>query len=129
MSGVVGGVTKHATDRMTDVAPWYLLDGTLAVLSFAELNASLTHSIDRDELGASVASRPVGVWTGTRLGAFTAGCEDAAGNSWATTDYGAKGTVGATYKATEWSAATSVYYDTNAVVSCSNYFHLYCFEQ
>ncbi len=128
-------MTVHATSRIADMSPWHLLDGTLAVASVAELSGTLSHAIDLDELGARVVKTAEGgVWTGTRLGSFTKGCEDPKGGSWAssaTAPPAPQGTMGDCTKANEWSAAVSdlSLSGSDAVAPCYARARLYCFEQ
>jgi hypothetical protein len=127
VSGTVNGATSNAPDRIADVGPWYLLDGTLAVATKAQLSAAISHAIGVDELGST---GPGAVWTGTRLGTYTQACENPGGDSWASADQGAQGTGGSALDATEWSAGTSTLGAPNALAMCSDgSLHLYCFEQ
>lgn len=126
----VSTANYHAIERLDDVGPWVLVDGTLVFPTRAALVSGIpSNPLDRDETGRQVTAPalPDGgmnpilwVWTGTRAGGArdpSARCSD-----WMTSSRhfrGVMGRVGA--RTTEWTEATRS--------GCGDMARLYCFEQ
>lgn len=107
----------NAISRISHNGPWYLVDkSTMAVASRTQLNSNgITHAIDKDETGATVANESV--WTGTRGGNFfNNDC-----NGWNVSTPITGGTTGRTNtNGTGWTAQTAV--------ACASQLRIYCFE-
>lgn len=109
-----GSTNTNAIDRIADVGPWYLVDGTTKVFNNkANLATSPLQVINRNENGGLVSAD---VWTGTSAG----GTASDSCNGWATINSGS-GRYGNSTSTANW---TDYSYD-----SCYEKKHLYCFEQ
>ncbi len=101
------------SSRLAGAGPWYLVTGELVASSKMQLASfgSLSHAIDRDELGTMRIGSPV--WTGGMFALQT--CTD-----WTSAAAGA-GTTGSTQFATaEWQQFSTA--------ACNTTHRLYCFE-
>jgi hypothetical protein len=127
LAGIAGTFTAwlsspgaNAIDRIADVGPWYLIDGTTLVFQTkAELLSGPRVAILRNEHNEPVppGAEDTFVWTGTTA-TGTASTDTCA--SW--TDDNAVGTIGRADRTdATWTQAD--------VRMCSAYVHLYCFEQ
>jgi hypothetical protein len=109
----------NAVDRVKDVSPWYLVDGsTVAFANASQLRATPSTTIRLDER-AGTSSSIVNVWTGTGAGGMRShkSC-----GSWTSTDYNTTGTYGTPNSdVTGWTG-----FGDN---SCQSRGSLYCFEQ
>ncbi len=115
----------NAIDRISDVGPWYLVDGKTKVFNNkANLATTPSMPIQMDETGALVAVAD-NVWTGTSTGGTKATvpsldfCENASGADWA--DNTLNGLVGSPSASATWTSATQI--------SCNTGGRIYCFEQ
>lgn len=116
--------TNDAIDRIADVGPWYQVtfDGT-QIKTFnnkANLTGTPMVTIEYTERGDSVLNGCV--WTGTVTGGRKSldTC-----SSFSDSSYSAHGKVGRA-STTDWTDSTCVSASSD---SCSNKYHLYCFEQ
>lgn len=117
------GGAVSAPDHITEVGPWYLVDGTTLVFAGkSAFDAGPAHPLDRDERGMAVAD--AAAWTGVS-GSLTF-C-----NSWTSespNNRGLYGVVGATNG--DWFLTPSANpFGPDAGASCDHLNHLYCFEQ
>jgi hypothetical protein len=110
-----------ALSRITDVSPWYLVDGSaVAVSSLASLsNAASVITITKDEFGADVSGVSP-VWTGTLTSALKSAAQTC--NNWANS-----GTVMTGASGVNNGAAGTWVNNTND--ACNQVRALYCFEQ
>lgn len=111
---ILSNSNTAAFDRLADVGPWYLLDGTKVFNNKAGLATTPLAPIDITEQGQQVKGDAT-VWTGTQSGG-TAGSDC---NGW--TDPTARGTIGLVFSTTSW-----IQHDSDF---CSNAHSLYCIEQ
>jgi hypothetical protein len=107
----------NAFDRIADVGPWYLLNGTLVFANKAALKGNPLTRINVDETRA--VNNILFPWTGTNADGTktTANC-----NNWTVNNASVAGEVGSTNSTTSaWTAA--------AAPACFIFYNLYCFEQ
>jgi hypothetical protein len=113
----------NAIDRIADVGPWYLTDGTLVFHNKANLATTALAAINRNENGAPVnqwdGSYAQWVWTGTQIGGVRAAqtCND-----WSSVS--GNGAVGRFDAPDQWTG--------NGSLDCSGdsyHMHLYCLQQ
>jgi hypothetical protein len=108
----------NAIDRIADVGPWYLMDGTKVFNNKANIMTTPLVTIGRDENGMSVPSGRV--WTGTSDG----GGADSHGNckGWTSLQAGDAGVTGDVMPPVgNWTAF--------AITGCDSSARIYCFEQ
>jgi hypothetical protein len=109
--------TTNAIDRIADVGPWYLLNGTKVFNNKAGLSGNALATIDINEAGNPLAGGVV--WTGTSK----TGTQQANNcNDWTTEDSTVFGTDGQPVFPDGWS-------DEYAGAGCDSKLGLYCFEQ
>jgi hypothetical protein len=111
--------TVNAIDRLADVGPWYLVDGTLVFANKAAIAQGPAAAIDLDEHGAQPADSD-NVWTGTMGGgsASVYTCAD-----WTSNSMNAAGDTGLRVN-------TDTGWTDYGNLLCSNALpRLYCFEQ
>jgi hypothetical protein len=111
---------NNAIDRIADVGPWYLVDGTMIFHNKANLMTSPIVAPLMDETGSTSWSWMY-VWTGD--GAPNYNPEDKSCSQWGST--GLTGIVGNPFSKAEWTYAASSTYK----LDCSQKAHLYCIEQ
>jgi uncharacterized protein DUF1554 len=110
--------TTNAIDRIADVGPWYLVDGTTMVFANkAALAGTPLVAIAINETGAMTNGH---VWTGTAAGG-TAAAETCTG--WTSQSSTVAGAAGASIAMdSQWTLTAAYFCGTDA-------FALYCFEQ
>jgi hypothetical protein len=110
-----GKGSVHAMDRLgAAVGPWKLVNGQLVAADRAALlSGTLAHTIDRDELGALVAST---AWTGT---APTGRYQSRSCKAWTST--AGNGRFGST-------SATDGTWTSAGVDACATTRRIYCFQ-
>jgi hypothetical protein len=130
MAGALGGVWKawlsssadNAVDRITDVGPWFLVDGVTKVFNNKiNLTTNPIAAINMDENGAYLNGS---VWTGTVAGGTkdTINCLDWTDGS--TLDVrGRTGLALSQINDARWT------YEPGSGAPCSSDFRLYCIEQ
>jgi hypothetical protein len=108
---------NDATDRVNDVGPWFLLDGTHVADNMGDLTSGLFAPIDRTELNTSSNDA---VWTGTSPNAVVTmnTCSD-----WTSNLNSDLGTTG------DSSSAGDGWTDAVEGDACDQKRALYCFEQ
>jgi hypothetical protein len=105
-----------AKSRMSDVSPWYLVNGSLAFDSTARFSGGPASPINVDQRGASQLAALV--WTGTNATGAASGSDCV---SWSS-GTGNSATVGSGDALTEaWTQSQ--------IIDCGGSAHLYCFEQ
>jgi hypothetical protein len=107
--------SKNAIDRVTDVGPWFRLDGMKLFNNKANMAGSALATTAVNENGMFVGGT---VWTGTNTGGT-----GAASNciSWTSGSSFDEGMQGETSSATLWTQ--------DGVGNCNSTAHLYCIEQ
>jgi hypothetical protein len=121
--------SANAIDRINDVGPWFLTNGTRAFNNKANLGSSPLVAIDYDESARLVSPNdPITterhlVWTGTQAGGMTA--KGATCSDWVDGTVSSNGQAGAVDDASQWTSSR--------VEGCDNgigqHMHLYCFQQ
>jgi hypothetical protein len=115
---IVSSNTQSPTDRIADVGPWYLLDGTKVFNNKAGLASTPLVPINIDEQGEALnGTSDSMVWTGTLSGAVIGYSCDGWGGS--DPEGGTNGL---------WSS-TSQWLDSSQFSDCGDSHHLYCIEQ
>ncbi len=113
--------SQHAAiDRIVDVGPWYLVDGTMVFQNKANLMTSPMVKPLVDETGSTSWSWMY-AWTGYGAVNTTMGDHDCA--NWGGTSL--TGVVGNPFSKAEWTLASS----SSPLLDCSKMAHLYCIEQ
>jgi hypothetical protein len=116
----LGDSKNYPSDRITDVGPWYLLDGTLVFQNKAALAVGPNVQPIVDETGRSDGDG-LFVWTG-------ADAKGAAGIDYSCADWGsdaATGSVGEPSLKSSWALVMTGSYSRG----CSAQARLYCIEQ
>lgn len=71
----MGAAATNAIDRITEVGPWYRMDGLKAFNNKANLMLSPLVAIDHDENRRMIPGEGLEVWTGTSVGGKSSGLD------------------------------------------------------
>lgn len=124
----------NAIDRIADVGPWYLVDGTTLVFANkAALVGSPRVAIDHDELGNAIPQHDPfnveGAWTGTLQGGKAAAGNPALGAGADCSDwlvgFGETAMFGSVMDTSTWTNTG----EAQLALCDEEQEHLYCFEQ
>jgi hypothetical protein len=121
LSGHLAGETVKAVDRLAEVGPWFLVDGTTKVFEGKRgLTSAPLAKIDMLPDGKKTGDEPL-PWTGTRSDfGLDASCERN-GSSWSSSSGSREGTFGNAADLGRWLE--------DSTHDCDEPAPLYCFEQ
>jgi hypothetical protein len=114
-----GAAATNAIDRITEVGPWYRMDGLKAFNNKSNLMTSPLVAVDHDENRRMIPGEGLEVWTGTALGGRASGLDC---DQWTAGTANRPATAGLPIsKDQRWS--------DGGVVDCGLERRIYCIEQ